>query len=34
MSNNFSAEDLALKAFWYTMAGLVLYVGAVLVFVL
>ncbi len=34
MSKNFSAEDLALKAFWLTMVGLVLYVGAVFVFVL
>jgi hypothetical protein len=34
MSKNFSAEDLALKAFWYTMLALVLYVGAVFLFVL
>ncbi len=34
MSKNFSAEDLALKVFWITMIGLVLYVGAVFVFVL
>ncbi len=34
MSKNFSAEDLALMAFLITMIGLVLYVGAVFIFVL
>ena len=34
MSKNFSAEDLALRAFLITMIGLILYVGAVFVFVL
>ncbi len=34
MSKNFSAEDLALRAFVITMIGLILYVGAVFVFVL
>ncbi len=34
MSKNFSAEDLALRAFVITMIALILYVGAVFVFVL
>ncbi len=34
MSKNFSAEDLALRAFVITMIGLILYVGAVFIFVL
>ncbi len=34
MSKNLSAEDLALRAFLITMIGLILYVGAVFIFVL
>jgi len=34
MSENFSADELAFKAFLITMAGLVLYVAAVFVFIL
>ncbi len=34
MSKNLSAEDLALRTFWITMVALVLYVGAVFLFVL
>ncbi len=34
MSKNFSAEDLTLRVFVITMIGLILYVGAVFVFVL
>jgi hypothetical protein len=34
MAKNYSAEQLALRAFVITIGGLILYVGAVFVFVL